>query len=132
MRVILNELSRLIDHFVCIGAQAVDLGALTTFWYYFQGRELVYELFEKYCGARMLVNLTRIGGMIRDFPEGWLNDCLWVVKQLETNVIELNKLLTNNKIWVMRTRGAGPISKEDAIDYGFTGPCYGLAAFPLT
>lgn len=123
MRVILNELSRIIDHLVCIGAQSVDVGALTNFWYFFQGRELVYELFESYCGARMLVNVTRIGGMVRDFPEDWLDNCLNVVGRIEKTVLEVNRILTNNKIWVHRTKGVGVVSKADAIDYGFTGPC---------
>ncbi|MGE3973500.1 MAG: NADH dehydrogenase (quinone) subunit D [Bdellovibrionales bacterium] len=123
MRIILAELSRVIDHIVCIGANAVDLGALTGFFYLFTHRERVYSLFEKLCGARLTVSLTRIGGMSYDAPPGWFNDVLEAVKDIRKGVDEIDALLTNNKIWISRTRGVGGISVEEAIQYGFTGPC---------
>jgi len=122
MRIILNELSRVIDHLVCIGTNAVDIGALTTFFYLFEQREKVYTLFEKLCGARLTVALTRIGGMAYPNPPGWEKDCSETVKEIRKAVFELDRLLTENKIWIQRTRGVGKISAEDAIDYGFTGP----------
>jgi NADH-quinone oxidoreductase subunit C/D len=122
LRMVLAELSRVIDHLVCIGAGAVDLGALTSFWFCFEERERVYELFEKLCGARLTVSLTRIGGMAQELPVGWVTDCLEVVKKMEKGIAEVDRLLTKNKIYVDRTRVC-PISAEQAIDWGYTGPC---------
>ncbi len=131
MRIILSELSRVIDHLVCIGTNAVDIGALTAFFYLFEQREKVYTLFEKLCGARLTVALTRIGGMAYPNPPGWEQDCLDTVKGIRKAVFELDKLLTENKIWIERTRGVGKISAEDAINYGFTGPCLRAAGVNL-
>jgi NADH-quinone oxidoreductase subunit C/D len=131
MRVILSELSRIIDHIVCIGANAVDLGALTTFFHLFTYREMVYSLFEKLCGARLTVSLTRIGGMAQDMPPGWLDDVLETCKKIRNGVDELDRLLTGNKIWIQRTQGVGAISAEDAIQWGYTGPCLRAAGVGL-
>ncbi len=122
LRMVLAELSRVIDHLVCIGAGAVDLGALTSFWFCFEQRERVYELFEKLCGARLTVSLTRIGGMAQELPVGWVTDCLEVVKIITKNIEEVDRLLTKNPIFVQRTKVC-PISAEDAIQWGYTGPC---------
>ncbi len=122
LRMVLAELSRIIDHLVCIGAGAVDLGALTSFWFCFEERERVYELFEKLCGARLTVSLTRIGGMAQELPVGWVTDCLEVVKKMEKGIAEVDRLLTKNKIYVDRTRVC-PITAENAISWGYTGPC---------
>jgi NADH-quinone oxidoreductase subunit C/D len=123
MRIILAELSRIIDHIVCIGANAVDLGALTTFFHLFVYREMVYSLFEKLCGARLTVSLTRIGGMAQDAPNGWFKDVLDTCAKIRVGVDELDRLLTGNKIWIQRTQGVGAISAEKALEWGFTGPC---------
>ena len=131
MRVILSELSRIIDHIVCIGANAVDLGALTTFFHLFTYREMVYSLFEKLCGARLTVSLTRIGGMAQDAPPGWFNDVLETCEKISKGVDELDRLLTGNKIWIQRTQGVGAISAEDAIAWGYTGPCLRAAGVSL-
>jgi NADH-quinone oxidoreductase subunit C/D len=122
LRMVLAELSRVIDHLVCIGTNAVDLGALTSFWFCFEQRELVYTLFEKLCGARLTVSLTRIGGMAQELPVGWVTDCLETVKQISKNIEEVDRLLTKNKIWVDRT-SVCPISPADAVAWGYTGPC---------
>lgn len=131
MRIILSELSRVIDHIVCIGANAVDLGALTTFFHLFTYREMVYSLFEKLCGARLTVSLTRVGGMAQDAPAGWFNDVLETVQKIRKGVDELDRLLTGNKIWIQRTQGVGAISAEDAIAWGYTGPCLRAAGVSL-
>lgn len=122
LRMVLAELSRVIDHLVCIGAAAVDVGALTSFWFCFEQRERVYELFEKLCGARLTVSLTRIGGMSHELPVGWVTDCLEAVKEISKNIEEVDRLLTKNKIWVDRTRVC-PVTAQDAISWGYTGPC---------
>ncbi len=122
MRVILAELSRIIDHIVCLGANAVDLGALTAFFQLFTYREKVYNLFESLCGARLTVSLTRIGGMAQDAPPGWFDDVLGVCKEIRQGVSDIEGLLSQNKIWIQRTQGVGAISAEDAIAWGYTGP----------
>lgn len=131
MRIVLAELSRIIDHFVCIGANGVDLGALTAFFHLFTYREMVYSLFEKLCGARLTVSLTRVGGMAQDAPPGWFNEVLDTCKVIRKGVDELDRLLTNNKIWIQRTKGVGAISAEDAIQWGYTGPCLRAAGVSL-
>jgi NADH-quinone oxidoreductase subunit C/D len=131
MRIVLAELSRIIDHFVCIGANAVDLGALTGFFHLFTYREMVYTLFEKLCGARLTVSMTRIGGMAQDAPEGWFDDVLETCKKISEGVDQLDGLLTGNKIWQQRTQGVGKISAEDAIAWGYTGPCLRAAGVGL-
>lgn len=130
-RVILAELSRIIDHIVCIGANAVDLGALTGFFYLFGMREQVYSLFEKLCGARLTVSLLRIGGIANEPPKGWYEDVLRVNEDIKKGIDEIDRLLTNNKIWIQRTRGVGGISAENAIQYGYTGPCLRAAGVQL-
>lgn len=131
MRVILCELSRFIDHVVCIGANSVDLGALTGFFHLFTLREKVYTLFEKLCGARLTVALTRVGGMAQDAPEGWFDDVLQTCKELRKGVSDIERLLSGNKIWIQRSSGVGAISAEDAIEWGYTGPCLRAAGVPL-
>lgn len=122
IRVILNELSRVIDHLVCIGTTSVDMGALSVFWFCFRQRENVYELFEKLCGNRMLTSITRIGGVYGDLDEEWKRRCREVIKELRGTIAEVDSLLTNNKIWLNRMKDTGVVSKEMAIDYAFTGP----------
>lgn len=131
IRVILMELSRIIDHIVCIGANAVDLGALTGFFHLFQYREKVYTIFEKLCGARLTVSMTRVGGMANNPPEGWYNDVLQFCNEMSEGVDTLDKLLSGNKIWIQRTRNVGSISAEDAIAWGYTGPCLRAAGVGL-
>jgi NADH-quinone oxidoreductase subunit C/D len=131
IRVILCELSRIIDHIVCIGANAVDLGALTGFFHLFTYREKVYTLFEKLCGARLTVSMTRVGGMANNPPDGWYDDVLQFVKEMRVGVDEVDKLLTENKIWIQRTRGVAPISGAEALEWGYTGPCLRAAGVGL-
>ena len=131
MRMILCELSRVIDHIVCLGANAVDLGALTGFFHLFTYREKVYSLFEKLCGARLTVSLTRIGGMANDAPKGWYDEVLKTVREIRVGIDELDTLLTGNKIWIQRTQNVGAISAEDAIQWGYTGPLLRAAGVGL-
>jgi NADH-quinone oxidoreductase subunit C/D len=131
MRIILAELSRIIDHNVCIGANALDLGALTSFFYLFELRERVYSLFEKLCGARLTVSMTRVGGMAYDAPPGWFNEVLETCKHIKKGVDEFDRLLSQNKIFLQRTQGVGSISAEDALQWGYTGPCLRAAGVGL-
>lgn len=122
MRIVLCELSRIIDHIVCLGANAVDLGALTGFFHLFGFRERVYGLFEKLCGARLTVALTRVGGMAQEVPDGWFTEVLSFCDDMVVGIDELERLLTGNKIWMQRTQNVGAISAEQAIMWGYTGP----------
>ncbi len=124
LRVIISELSRIMDHLVCIGANAVDIGALTNFWYFFRVREDIYDLLEPLCGSRLTTAYTRIGGLMRDagadFKDkifSFLND------KLPQALKDVDTLLTRNKIFYERTRGIGKISAENAAAYSITGPC---------
>ncbi|PWU20718.1 MAG: NADH-quinone oxidoreductase subunit C [Bdellovibrio sp.] len=122
MRVILCELSRIIDHIVAVGTGGVDLGALTAFFHLFTYREKVYTLFEKLCGARLTVAMTRVGGMAQDAPDGWLDEVLSFCKEMRGEVDEISRLLLDNKIFIQRTRGVLPVKAADAIQWGYTGP----------
>ena len=122
LRVILMEFSRIADHLVCNSVIGVDTGALSGFLFVFQEREKIYEIFEELCGARLTTNMGRIGGLERDFsPRVWdkVNTSLESLPKL---LAEFEKLLMRNRIFMDRVVGAGPISAERALNYGFTGP----------
>ncbi len=123
LRVLICELSRIIDHLVCVGTNIVDIGALTNFWYAFNVREKVYNLLEKLTGARLTYSYTRVGGLNRDIYDGFVGDLKAVLKEVEQAVADISGLVSNNRIFVDRTRDVGRVSKEDAIKWGFTGPC---------
>ena len=131
LRMILCELSRIIDHIVCIGANAVDLGALTGFFHLFTYREKVYTLFEQLCGARLTVSLTRIGGMAQEPPPDWTKKTEEFCSDMEKGISELESLLSKNKIWMDRTQKIGAISPKSAIEWGYTGPCLRAAGVKL-
>lgn len=123
VRVVLLELSRIIDHLVCVCTNLVDIGALTNFWYFFNRREQVYTIWEKLCGARLTNTVTRIGGMYRDTYPGFEQDVLLAVKAIEEAVDEVMGLIERNRIFVDRTRDVQKVSAADAISWGWTGPC---------
>jgi NADH-quinone oxidoreductase subunit C/D len=131
LRIIICELSRIIDHTVSVGTGGVDLGALTAFFYLFTYREKVYNLFEKLCGSRLTVAMTRVGGMAQDAPEGWFNDVLDFCKEMRVAVDEISSLMLDNKIFIKRTQGVCPIKPEDAIQWGYTGPLLRAAGVGL-
>lgn len=123
IRMLICEVSRIVDHLVCVGTNLVDIGALTNYWYFFNVREMYIDWVEALCGARLTTNYTRIGGVMRDCPENThthLADC---GKALRKAIKDVEGLIKKNRILMDRTRGIGAISQEDAIDRGFTGPC---------
>ena len=122
MRVIIMELARIADHLVCNSVIGVDTGALTGFTYMFQERERIYELFEEVCGSRLTTNIGRIGGMERDFTPVFHKKLADFLKTFPAKFEEFNNLLERNRIFMDRCIGAGPISAEMALSYGFTGP----------
>src|ERR1041385_1661027 len=122
IRVICCELARISAHLLGLGAFAMDVGALTVFLHTFTEREKIYNLCESLTGARFTTSYTRIGGLSRDLPPGWVEDCRLFCDQVVKNFDESEKLLTRNRIFVDRTKDIGVISREKAIDYGLSGP----------
>ncbi|HEX7863205.1 MAG TPA: NADH dehydrogenase (quinone) subunit D [Verrucomicrobiae bacterium] len=122
IRVICCELGRIQAHLLGLGAFAMDVGAMTVFLHTFQEREKIYNLCEALTGARFTTSYTRIGGLSRDIPPGWVEQCRKFLDEVVVNFDESEKLLTRNRIFVDRTKDIGVISKDDAIDYGLTGP----------
>lgn len=122
LRVIAMELARITDHLICNAVIAVDTGALTGFVYMFQQRELVYEIYEELCGARLTSNLGRIGGFDRDFsPKAWEKIGRFL-KEFPVVLKEFENLLVRNRIFMDRSIGTGGITGERALAYSFTGP----------
>lgn len=122
MRVIVMELARIADHLICNSVIGVDTGALTGFTYVFQQREKIYELYEEICGARLTTNVGRIGGFERDFSPEFHKKLKEFLKTFPKVFNEFDSLLTRNRIFMDRTKGAGPISAQRALDYSFVGP----------
>lgn len=122
LRVIIMELARITDHLICNAVIGVDTGALTGFVYMFQQRELVYEIYEEICGARLTSNIGRIGGFERDFsPKAW-EKILRFLKEFPLVLKEFESLLKRNRIFIDRTVGVGGITAEKALNYSFSGP----------
>ncbi len=122
IRVICCELARVSAHLLGLGAFAMDVGALTVFLHTFAQRETVYNLAEALTGARFTTSYTRIGGLSRDIPAGWIEAVRKFLDECAVAIDESDKLLTRNRIWVDRTKDVGIISKADAIDFGLSGP----------
>ncbi|HXN82718.1 MAG TPA: NADH-quinone oxidoreductase subunit D [Myxococcales bacterium] len=123
IRVVAGEISRITDHLTCVGAIGLELGAFTVFLYAVEARELLWDRIAELCGARVTTSWTRVGGVANDLPPGWadrVRECLPRVLELTD---EIDQLLTRNRIFVDRTRGIGVLSGEEALDWGFTGPC---------
>jgi len=122
IRVLVCELSRISAHLLWLGTHAVDLGALSVFFYTFREREILYDFIEMLTGTRMTTSYTRVGGLARDLPPGFLDQFKAWVTRFPKEVEEWEALLTHNKIWVERTKDIGILKVEDAIDLGVTGP----------
>lgn len=122
-RTILSEFSRIMDHCVCNGTTLVDAGALTNFWYMFQPREEIYGLLEAVTGARLTVSGTRIGGLIAELPPDFLDRCKRLLEIIPPFVDDVDRLIMKNRIWIDRSVGVAAISGEEAVNWGWTGPC---------
>ncbi len=122
LRVIIMELARIADHLVCNSVIAVDTGALTPFTYVFQSREHIYEIFEEICGSRLTTNIGRVGGFERNFTPASFDKLNKFLVNFPKTMKEFEDLLNRNRIFIDRCVGAGPISAERALNYGFTGP----------
>jgi NADH-quinone oxidoreductase subunit D len=130
-RVMLTELSRLNSHLVWLGTHALDIGAMTMFFYCFREREDVLRIFEMFSGQRMMTSYIRIGGLALEPPRGWQNMVGKFIRAFPSKVDEYESLLDSNPIWMRRTKGVGFISLEDMLDQGVTGPMIRAAGVPL-
>lgn len=122
LRVIIMELARIADHLICNSILGVDTGAYSGFLYLMQHRETIYEIWEEICGARLTTNLGRVGGFERDFNDIAFAKLDKFLVEYPKALKEFENLFTRNRIFVERTVGAGPITAERAMNYGFTGP----------
>jgi NADH-quinone oxidoreductase subunit D len=122
LRTILAELMRLHDHLLNCGTSALDLGAFTAFLYFFEQRELIYNIVEYASGQRFHTSYTRVGGVMFDVNNEWVNQVRSFTKQFRKTHDEVHKLLTRNRIFIDRTKGIGVLSKEQAINLSCTGP----------
>ncbi len=122
VRTILTELQRIASHLLWLGTHALDIGAITPVFYTFREREEILKIFEKYCGARLTTHAFRIGGLLYETYDGFEEDVRVFCRDFEKKVVEYEELLTENRIWVQRTRNVGILTPQDAIDMGATGP----------
>lgn len=122
IRVIMLELSRLASHLLWLGPFMADIGAQTPFFYIFREREMIYDLFESATGMRMMHNYFRIGGVAVDLPYGWVDKCLDFCDYFLPKIDEYERLITRNPIFLKRVEGVGFIGREEAINWGLSGP----------
>jgi NADH-quinone oxidoreductase subunit D len=122
IRVLLTELTRIASHLVWLGTHAIDLGAMSVFLYCFREREEIMKIFESVSGQRMMTSFFRPGGLALEPPPDWIARVKRVLDGLPGHVDEYEDLLTQNRIWIARTKGVGMLSAEDAIAMGISGP----------
>ena len=122
IRTILAELSRAIDHLVCLAAGLLDMGGQTNYWYFFNPRNDAYDFLSKLTGARLTNSFMRVGGMTHDLYDGWQDDLEDVLKKIDYGITESKKMIEHNRIFNDRLQDISPVSAEDAISYGWTGP----------
>ena len=122
IRVILYELSRIADHILSVGLQAMDLGAFSIMLWSFIEREKLYDIFENVTGARLTTSYTRVGGLFRDVPDDFEDMCRAFLKPAYETIQQIEGMLNTNAIFVERVKGINAISAEDAISFGLTGP----------
>ena len=123
LRVATSELHRICDHLTLVSAMGLELGAMTVFLYGIEARDLIWDRLTEICGARLTSNYVRVGGVSRDAPDGWFEKTLQTLDRVAELRDVIDKLLTRNRIFMDRTRGTGVVSREDALEFGFTGPC---------
>jgi NADH-quinone oxidoreductase subunit D len=122
IRVMMAELQRIAAHLIWLGSHALDMGAMTLFFYNFREREQILRMFEEVAGGRLTPTYLRIGGLSKDLPNGIEEKIKSFVQVFPDRVKEYETLLTKNIIWLKRTKGIGILSKENAINWGVTGP----------
>ena len=130
LRTMISEMARMSGHYTNVGAGALELGALTAFIYFIEARELLWDLIESICGARLTHNYVRIGGLTNDLPDGFRENVKRVFAKNRKLWDDFDIMLTKNRIFLDRMRDTGGISQKDAIAWGFTGPCLRAAGVP--
>jgi NADH-quinone oxidoreductase subunit D len=130
IRVLMVELQRISSHLVWLGTHAIDLGAMSVFLYCFREREEILKIFEMFSGQRMMTSYIRIGGLALEPPAGWRPAVERFLKMMPSRIDEYETLLTENRIWMGRTKGVGYISAEDAVALSMTGPTLRAAGIP--
>ncbi|MCZ7644303.1 MAG: NADH-quinone oxidoreductase subunit D [Planctomycetota bacterium] len=130
VRMAMAELSRIADHIVCVGLQAMDLGAFSVMLWAFIEREKMYDVFEAVTGARLTTSWTRVGGIFRDVPEDFPDLVRAVTSKLPPVLAETEYMLSKNKIFKDRTVGIGTLTKEQALSFGVTGPVLRACGVP--
>jgi len=130
IRVLMVELQRISSHLVWLGTHAIDLGAMSVFLYCFRAREEILKIFEMFSGQRMMTSYIRIGGLALEPPAGWRQAVERFLKMMPSRIDEYETLLTENRIWMGRTKGVGYISGEDAVALSMTGPTLRAAGIP--
>lgn len=123
LRTIASEMSRMADHLTCIGASTMELAAFTGLLYLLEARDLMWDSTEELCGARLTVSYVRVGGVVEDQPDSFDAHLRKHLDRVAELLDDVDSLLTRNRIFIDRMRGVGIFSKEDAIDWGWTGPC---------
>ncbi|HYK03382.1 MAG TPA: NADH dehydrogenase (quinone) subunit D [Thermoanaerobaculia bacterium] len=131
VRLMLSEFYRISDHIICIGTNLVDMGALTNFWWLFQPREEIIALAESCSGARLLPSYLRVGGIAIDVPSTFMAHAQHLVSTLPKFIDDVEALIMKNRVFRDRVDGVGVISREDAINFGFTGPCLRATGVPF-
>jgi NADH-quinone oxidoreductase subunit D len=122
LRVIACEMSRIISHMVWLGTTSIDLGAFTPFLWAFQERERIYNLQEMWTGARLTTSVTRVGGMMADIPDGFVEQLREFTKTYPKTLDEIDRVLTRNAVWAGRTQGVGVLTRDEAINLSLSGP----------
>ncbi len=122
LRMLTSELMRICDHQTCIAASCMELGAFTAFLYLIKGRDLIWEVLEKICGARVTTSYTRIGGLAYEPYPGMKEEILELFTDLRDINREIDLLMSDNRIFIDRTRGVGALDRATCLSYGFTGP----------
>jgi NADH-quinone oxidoreductase subunit D len=122
IRVLIAELNRIASHLVGMGAYGLDLGTFSPFLYAFREREMILDLFEEVCGARLTYSYITVGGVHDDLPDGWVGRCQQFIDYLKPRIEEYHLLLTRNHIFVKRTANIGILSRELALAHCCTGP----------
>lgn len=128
--VIMFELGRIESHLIGIGANALDLGAMSAFLFCFKERERIYEILEMVCGARLTTSYPRVGGLPRDLPEEFSGIVGNFLKIFPATLDEIDSLFTRNKIWIDRMKDVAVIGRERAVDLGITGPILRATGVP--
>ena len=132
LRVMLSEMNRITSHLLWLGTYLIDLGAMFGFPFYpFREREKLFDLFEAVAGQRMMFNYIRIGGVVRNPPFGWFDQLKYFLDEFNERIDEYEAIVTENPIFLKRTKGIGYLSKEVAMNFGMSGPCVRASGIPL-